>query len=1418
MAIDFFSQFRQDAQGTATPSVKTTTDKILSEKAPIGRPLSPGSATKRVLGPEENAMQERLSEYSKTPMGQQYGTQQIPLSADIARSFFNYGMQNLWKAGLSIGEGIVGGTNALLKGAEATGNYLGSKVTGKPMKKTGEQYILPNVSLKSVAQEIPRFGMNEAQRNVYDNEILAQSLEAEGKTQQAKQVRETGKVLKIKALNDQELINTVSPPGIIRNIAQVIARDAPVFAAGAQFGGAVVPELEAVSATSKAARIGQQALNLFERGAVTGGSTSFMQRNPAEQVKDQSKKMLADAAIFGGTDVALGIAGLGLREIYSKAKTGVQDMLYKKATGGVLSRGEEDAILNSNRVDQIAKSLGVADDDVPLGAIDSSTGVAGGEMKNATGKDITQYLRERDGIGGIYYHGTTEENAKKILEEGFKPGYVETSNISGHPTGASLTSDLEAARLFARHKSEISGGKPVVLKVDTSGIEPGKIDITAMGGGTDEAYVPIEELSKLKFSKDETLSPLDQLRSQMQTDAAKVPFYQKVLGGVVDVVKKFHEGMISKYQPLTDIQKAVLDISDKELPKVKLSERFEQVAGAQAKAEADLIKFHADVVDPMKGMWDQFNQYLALNRIVDRLTTDKETRAVGTWTVEKAQSALQQLKSEVGEKGWASMEIAGKRYQDHMDRALQLQMEAGNISPELYGQIKAQNQFYAPFKVMKNVDEVQTATRPGGVGRNISTTEDLTKGIKGIQDDDFILGDIMESSAQQIYKSRILAEKNLAMQELGKLRDMPGAEKWMQVLEGDAKPPRGWERVHVYENGEDITMAVDPRLYKAVQGLDRNVSGFLAKSLSIASTPMKAGATVANVPFNVVNVVFRDPSRLLQYFNYDTGVKGAMRFPLDMARGFWHAMYGNFAPAERAQADTLFMDFLSSGAGAGDVQTYLTPGAFRKAVRPPEGVVQKYLGTPIRSTIDSVAKFSRALEQTTKLAGWLRGIREVNGNFKIAGTDVNWDVMKRNPKYADAISELVTEVRNFAGSPDFARGGSVSPDLNLLFMFFNARVQGTAADLGRLTGMRGEGTARAWAGVGTVAAASMAARIYNQIYHHDDLKQLLPWEDQNYSVIFRDKTFINDNGEEVRDGFRIPKEGVSGSIATFMERIVDAAFERDPAAATSAGMGIIENLAPVNISGQNLLERAESFASNLNPLLRIPFEVPSGRDFFRHRDVIPQSLKDVSGKNQYNEATPELYKAMGEAAGAIGLPDVMQSPMRIQHGLNLATGGAVRQVEGKQTEDSRGFWANFLVTQRFFRSPWTNPGPVQQTLNEALTKQADRRIEIHREAEKLFTELKGQPSRVIEQRLKGVNKFVTEEVLNIAKDNKKGLDYTDRQVQRLGVTNGQRALFLLNYVQGLPKTQRPAFLQQMQKKGLLSPEVLQQMQELRSSQ
>lgn len=73
------------------------------------------------------------------------------------------------------------------------------------------------------------------------------------------------------------------------------------------------------------------------------------------------------------------------------------------------------------------------------------------------------------------------------------------------------------------------------------------------------------------------------------------------------------------------------------------------------------------------------------------------------------------------------------------------------------------------------------------------------------------------------------------------------------------------------------------------------------------------------------------------------------------------------------------------------------------------------------------------------------------------------------------------------------------------------------------------------------------------------------------------------------------------------------------------------------------------------------------------------------------------------------------------------------------------------------------------------------------------------------------NPLLAQKIADIAAQEAKGLDGTDRLIQMLGIENGERAKYIMDAVKKLPKKVRGAFLSSLAQKGLLTDPVVDQM-------
>jgi len=826
-----------------------------------------------------------------------------------------------------------------------------------------------------------------------------------------------------------------------------------------------------------------------------------------------------------------------------------------------------------------------------------------------------------------------------------------------------------------------------------------------------------------------------------------------------------NDNFVDRFAALGRAEKSIFKARGLERRRVSLSEKFQLSAGMEGKAIADTSDFQRGIVehiiDPVgTKSYDGFNVYLLLQRIKYRVVSDPKRKKVVQrvtnedgvlqfeWGEEATVAGLRALRKEVGDEKFTKFEVLGEEYQRFMERILQIQVESGRLSARMAKAIQSGNKFYAPFRVIKDLADIEDGILNGKYGsKSVSTTDTIIKKIEGISgEEDFFIDDILSATYDQIYKGRLLAEKNRKMVQLLEVAKLDKEGKFFSILdEGNLNKlmsladagetdlvlktgkdigkdaPNGWGVVHAFVDGEGIRIALHPDIMKSVSGMGRGQLHLFSSILRFAATPFKLGATTANIPFQAVNFIFADPPRnaILSRHGIKSG-SDLFRFAFkDYPVAFATALRGNglvpslMGKAGKAATETLdesYNAFMRSDAFNSVVQRNLTPGAFRD-LHPAKSMAEKY-GRKL-NILKDIAKIGSAIEETGKIVGFSRGLKEVHKKFGINSNSIDEARLLKDAKYSDAIDEMLTEVRNFGGSPDFFRGGHLSPDLNLLFMFMNARIQGTVADVGRLIGMKGRGTSDAWRRLAIAKVPGSMNYIRNKMFYQDDLDSLQENERDNYHVVFSpDQTFIKD-GKLIRDAYRIPKREIEKISSNVAEAFIDFLWEREPALLGEAAMKMLQEISPLSIEitgSRGGVERSlQTAIGQSNPLLKVPVETAFQVNTFTGNPILSQTMQGIEPWKQYRDTTPEIYKWIAmKLKDSKAAPDFIKSPERLRTFVDGILGGATRQFQAfdvaEDREGTQGLMAKYGMTRRFVRSEYVNEQDIQNDLDKFTMK------------------------------------------------------------------------------------------------------------------
>jgi len=575
----------------------------------------------------------------------------------------------------------------------------------------------------------------------------------------------------------------------------------------------------------------------------------------------------------------------------------------------------------------------------------------------------------------------------------------------------------------------------------------------------------------------------------------------------------------------------------------------------------------------------------------------------------------EQLRARAPEK-FAAIETAAKRVFALNRKALELAYDEGLISEEAYNKWTARGDAYVPLTRL-----IEEASIDHGEGEKPGTFQakqqfqPLEGGSRELEDPVRASMDRFQSIVKQVEKNRVV--KNIVTW----MSQHPDLAEARQLDKGDGghpeKPGAQEGELAFYFDGELQRFAVDKTLADVLTMSPPHIADFTGGALiGFASRVAKAGITGVNLAFSVPNVV-RDVKTLAM--TSKAGVRNPLKHPGDLGRivKLWVESL-----VSQSNQDPHFREFLESGAAFSTLQSNLTPEYFTRMKR-----------TTNFNPLYWAAQVNQKMEQATKLASFRLG-RERG----MSGAEAAW------------------ETRTFGGSPDFGKRGTQGAVWNALFLYFNARVQGTLQSV--------QGGTRDPMRLGYMLAAYTAAALALQAWNNGfedeegnkEFDRVTDQERQQYQVILLPGTEQKADGSVRHQAVKIPKSHfeqlwfnpVQETIARLFGGKVDLA---------QTGLDFASNLTP--ISGQirrGSVARDVVFGgvSSLNPLLKEGIEQFSNFDTYRKRPLVPERLKRVDPRYQYNATTSEAAKRAGKVTGV--------SPLRLEHAARSFGGGTAEAL------------------------------------------------------------------------------------------------------------------------------------------------------------
>lgn len=821
----------------------------------------------------------------------------------------------------------------------------------------------------------------------------------------------------------------------------------------------------------------------------------------------------------------------------------------------------------------------------------------------------------------------------------------------------------------------------------------------------------------------------------------------------------------------------------------RIATKIEEGKTLAGKILSDVINTAKDLNIESPTLRKEVNDYLVFRHAPERNAAIAEG-AAGV-TTEAAKAGLKAIEDSPR---FGYVKAIADKISDLNTKTLDMLLDSGVISKDLHDSLRAKYKYHVPLqRVFDETEDVGTVL--SGRGYDVRGT-----GIKKAVGSEREVNDILENVMLNYEQAVIRSEKNIVdnatlrfvrdnksifgnlfeevhPKAVGKTFD--GAP----ILEHTTDP----SILQMYENGKKVWIKInDPALATAFRGIGREKLGGLLNAIG-SFTRLYAGlATRFNPEFALPNKL-RDLQETAVYLaSQKTGFKGAAKtVARDPASVKGVLDYLRGAETEGAK---LYAEMKSLGG---------TTGGF--------GLSTKKQVAMNLSKMEALAnsKTKRIANNLVEYVDNWNTIFEDSTRLSVYKTALDKGLSKERAAF------LAKEA-----SINFNRMGKGGPVINALWMFSNVSIQGSTKMIRSLKNPKVLG-----ATVLTVGGAVAATNEWNDKVDPDWREKVSKWDRLNGLNIMLPS---QDGGANY---FTIPVSWGIKPIKVMSDYAYDAVSGKELNVRdmmNDTGVAMLEAYNPVGGS---------DIVSALSPtFIDTPVEIARNQSWTGNKikpDFDPNAPQDI----RYFDSLRETKTGQT----AISISELLQknasiaiSPADMKYAYEQYVGGAGRSIS-KTVNAITGLVSGeplppdeYPFVSRFYRQKTAEEvasglGGSVDELKKALSEQSRARFEVKQEAEQTWENLKKMPKDEAANRFDVLikeNPELAKKIVSISEDEKLGLTYDERLMQDLHVENGERARYITNIINKMPKENRADYFDVLVRKKIISKTVAEQIAEL----
>lgn len=973
-------------------------------------------------------------------------------------------------------------------------------------------------------------------------------------------------------------------------------------------------------------------------------------------------------------------------------------------------------------------------------------------------------------------YGVSEDLSSAMISNRFEKLINETKTVDINPKKVISSASQEKTGSGAVSERPTMGGDILPRKTSRGELpqeQTPRSQQPVAGRGT---KVPNIEESSYAGNVPQDFNPDKYVQEMVASrEGARVAGKPGVIARTKSVLSDIKAKLVDFTAPIEDVlRKATKENDIKLLPSEDIHNQIDRVLRAPTLA-GQFAKDHGiiEVIRKIDNP-DALDQYLIAKHAVEL-----DERGIKTGrNIPKDQALIDAYASKY--------EAPSQIVSGYAEKLLDYSVQTGLISKELAAGLKARYPDYVPFSRVFN--ELEKAN---GYGTNavasLSKQTAVQKIIGSEREIESPLRSLL-SKTNDVFKQ---GEKNVAGKLLAGYEKLPGNPFELKELKGGETAPH---TISFFDKGEKRVFSTTKEIAQAAKSLNVQQLNILGKILAFPTRIARLGITGINLPFVGANLA---KDQISAFINSNHGLRTSIANPVNFVRGLFSAV----------AHDGLYQEMVRAG-GAGtsfDIarnQVENTFASVRGETKIP--FTNKTIDSKILYTVTHPGELLRAVENIINRGEEATRIQQYRGTKEA--------LKAQGLPESEAIIGGARGARE--GTVNFARRGEWGAVLNNAFLYLNAGIQGTRTLLGNLRDKPIATSAK-------IAVSAMFPVAVATAWNLKDPERRAAYEDiaeyekENNIIIIPPNPTKDANGKW--NVIKIPLSQEINNIVGLARKPIEQAAGLDPLKFGDFAQALLGTISPVAPTKGSLLSTAVPQA------IKPTIEGITNQSLFTGFPQVPKSLEGLPNDQQVKEDTSGTVRII---ANKLNL-----SPIKVQEWIKgtfggvgsqalnavdqaLAQGGVIPKDEigGQSVLDG--------ITARFGKA--SGGQQDQKAVSELQTlvqSQAGDRYDLKLEAQKLDRALAAMPKEAANAKvaeIKQNNPQLFAKLQDVVEQRKLNLDYSEKLMLQLGVSNGARAKYVNSQILKLPDSEtRNAYLQELIDKKIVTEGVLEQLKKLR---